>query len=506
MRIKYFFILLFCLGLILSSCKETVHERTVIRSLEDLDGKPVSVIMGTVQDKLISEQCPNSKVLWVDTDGDTFLMVENGKVCATIISAFTWRQVAATYSNIVDIGVKLKPMDIAFAFNKEHSELLEKFNSFLSPMVENGEVQELIEKWSDPGSSPQMPDPSITSGENGTLKIAVCAITVPFDYLLNGEIVGVEPEIAARFAASLGMKWEFTDMTFSGLIAYLQSGKAVMGSSIICVTPERQQSVNFSIPHFQDYSTVLVNKKYAPEELVVGDGAGAQSFWNKLKSNFLKSFVVEKRYMLLLEGLKSTVLISVFAALFGTLLGALLCFTLGRRNRIVSGISKLFVEFMRRMPQIVMLMIMYYIVFGSVDINGVWVAIISFSLCFAAYTSIIFRSAVDSIDKGQTEAALSMGFSRFETLTNIILPQTIQRALPVYRGEFIALVRATSIVGYIAIFDLTRAGDIIRSRTYEAFFPLVFITIVYFLVIWVLSIVLKYIEIKTQPKRKRFFK
>jgi len=99
-----------------------------------------------------------------------------------------------------------------------------------------------------------------------------------------------------------------------------------------------------------------------------------------------------------------------------------------------------------------------------------------------------------------------MGFGKVKAFLNIILPQTVQRALPVYKGEFIGLVKATSIVGYIAVFDLTKAGDIIRSRTYEAFFPLILVTIIYFLVIWALTLFLKFIEAKTQPKRNKFFK
>jgi len=313
-------------------------------------------------------------------------------------------------------------------------------------------------------------------------------------------------EILARFAMSEGMKWEFVDMNFTGLIPYVQSGKAPLGAGIMCITSERQQSVDFSIPWIYEASALLINKAYAPSELVTENDESKTPFIESTKQSLHKTLVKEDRFKMLLDGLKATILISLLAALFGTLLGMMLCYLSMHRNKILSGTANVYIEFMRCMPQVVFLMIMFYVVFGSSKLDGLWVAIIAFSLCFSAYTSVIFRSAVSSIDRGQTEAALSLGFGRIKAFWNIILPQAVQRALPVYKGEFIGLVKATSIVGYIAVFDLTKAGDIIRSRTYEAFFPLIIVTIIYFLVIWVLSSALLFIETKTQPKRKKFFK
>ena len=115
----------------------------------------------------------------------------------------------------------------------------------------------------------------------------------------------------------------------------------------------------------------------------------------------------------------------------------------------------------------------------------------------------IFRTGVEGIDRGQTEAGIAMGFGRFGTFFHIVLPQTVQRILPVYRGEFISLVKMTSIVGYIAVQDLTKASDIIRSRTFDAFFPLVLVAVLYFLIAWVLMLALEYVERATDPQRRR---
>jgi polar amino acid transport system substrate-binding protein len=148
-------------------------------------------------------------------------------------------------------------------------------------------------------------------------------------------------------------------------------------------------------------------------------------------------------------------------------------------------------------------MLIFYVAFASVNIDPLAVAIIAFALNFSAYAAEIFRSGVEGIDRGQTEAGIAMGFSRARTFLHIVLPQTVRRILPVYRGEFISLVKMTSIVGYIAVQDLTKAGDIIRSRTFDAFFPLILVAVLYFAIVWVLMLALDYVERATDPRRGR---
>jgi len=165
--------------------------------------------------------------------------------------------------------------------------------------------------------------------------------------------------------------------------------------------------------------------------------------------------------------------------------------------------ARVFIGIVRGTPLLVLLMLIFYVVFASVNVDPLVVAIIAFGLNFAAYSAEIFRGGVESIDRGQTEAGLSMGFGRVATFVHIVLPQTVRRILPVYRGEFISLVKMTSIVGYIAVQDLTKASDIIRSRTFDAFFPLVLVAVLYFLIAWVLMLVLDHFERTTDPYYRR---
>jgi polar amino acid transport system substrate-binding protein len=172
-------------------------------------------------------------------------------------------------------------------------------------------------------------------------------------------------------------------------------------------------------------------------------------------------------------------------------------------NLILRQLAKTYISLLRGTPVLVLLMLIFYVVFASIAIDPVLVAVFAFGLNFAAYVSEMFRTGIESIDRGQTEAGVAMGFSRIGTFRHIVLPQALQRILPVYKGEFISMVKMTSIVGYVAVQDLTKASDIIRSRTFDAFFPLIVVAVMYFLISWVLIQALEYLERRTDPMTRR---
>ena len=221
------------------------------------------------------------------------------------------------------------------------------------------------------------------------------------------------------------------------------------------------------------------------------------------RESFHRNIIHEKRYLLLWDGLKATVLISIFATLIGTLWARWSATCACRNTAVLNVPARVYIDIMRGVPVLVLLMLIFYVAFASVSIDPMVVAIIAFALNFAAYAAEIFRSGVEGIDRGQTEAGIAMGFGRVSTFFHIVLPQTVQRILPVYRGEFISLLKMTSIVGYIAVQDLTKASDIIRSRTFDAFFPLVLVAVLYFLIASVLMLALEYVERATDPQRRR---
>ncbi len=210
-----------------------------------------------------------------------------------------------------------------------------------------------------------------------------------------------------------------------------------------------------------------------------------------ITESFTNNLIAEDRYKMILDGLQVTLLITLCAAVLGTLLGGLVCWMRMSRRRWLQQVAKVYIELMRGTPVLVLLMLMYYVVMAPLDATGITVAIVTFAMNTAAYISEMLRTTIQGIDRGQTEAGLALGFTPRQTFFKIVLPQVIKAVMPVYQGEVISLLKGTSIVGYIAVADMTRASDLIRSRTFDAFFPLIVTAIIYFLMAWLIGLLLQ---------------
>ena len=162
--------------------------------------------------------------------------------------------------------------------------------------------------------------------------------------------------------------------------------------------------------------------------------------------------------------------------------------------KILNAICKVYLTVIRGTPVVVQLMIIYFIIFGSVDISKVLVAIIAFGINSGAYVAEIFRSGIMSIDNGQFEAGRSLGFNYAQTMMYIIMPQAFKNVLPTLCNEFISLLKETSVSGYIALQDLTKGGDIIRSRTYDAFMPLIAVALIYLAMVMIFTKLVSLLE------------
>lgn len=221
-------------------------------------------------------------------------------------------------------------------------------------------------------------------------------------------------------------------------------------------------------------------------------------FFEGIWNSFYKTVIVEDRWKMFLSGLGNTLLIAVCATLIGIAIGVLTAivrvyYAQTGHLKILNGITSLYITVFRGTPIVVQLMIMYYIVFSAVT-NGIPVAILAFGINSGAYVSEIVRAGIMSIDKGQTEASRSLGLNQVQTMKSIILPQAIKNILPALGNEFIALLKETSVVGYITIVDITRVGDLIRSRTYDPFFPLIIVALIYLVLVIGLTRLLRMFE------------
>ena len=220
-----------------------------------------------------------------------------------------------------------------------------------------------------------------------------------------------------------------------------------------------------------------------------------------ITNSFYKSVIYDGRYKYILEGLKNTLIIALGAVIIGIILGTLLSVVRNFHDhtgnlKLLNLFSKIYITVIRGTPSILQLMIIYYVIFKQTSVNIVIVGILAFGINSAAYVAEIIRAGLNSVDRGQLEAGYSLGLSYRQIISHIIFPQAIKNILPALGNEFITLVKETSVGAYIGIVELTKASDIIASRTYDYFFPLILIAIIYLLITFILSKVFSMLERK----------
>lgn len=214
-----------------------------------------------------------------------------------------------------------------------------------------------------------------------------------------------------------------------------------------------------------------------------------------------QSIIYDNRYKFILEGIWNTIIIALFSVLIGTIIGVIVALIRNNYDRndkmkTLNFIVKGYVDIIRGTPIILQLMIIYYVIFKSVDISVVLVGILAFGINSGAYVSEIIRAGIQSISVGQTEAGYSLGLRYGQIMRYIVLPQAVKNILPALGNEFITLVKETSVGAYIGIIELTKASDIIASRTYDYFFPLVLVASIYFVITFTLSKGVHFLERK----------
>ena len=207
-------------------------------------------------------------------------------------------------------------------------------------------------------------------------------------------------------------------------------------------------------------------------------------FFQNIGDLFYKTVIYDNRYKYILEGLFNTIIIAFFAVIIGVIIGTIVAlirnnYDQNQKFKLLNHLCKLYVNIIRGTPSIFQLMIIYYVIFNSVNIDIIIVSIIAFGINSGAYVSEIIRAGINSIPKGQSEAGYSLGLKYAQIMQHIVLPQAIKNVLPALGNEFITLLKETSVGAYIGVVELTKASDIIASRTYDYFFPLLIIAIIY---------------------------
>ena len=478
--IRKIFPLFAAIAIALTACASDKSLENRVFGINDLGNKKVGVQIGNTADIYAS-----------DFGGDTAkIQVERYTKLADAIQALLQGKVDAVLCDdqpakaFVEQNPSLRILDEVFVEEtyagvvaKGNEALLDSVNAAIRKLKSDGTYDSLfntyINKTSDFHYFQKVKDaPKIVLSTNAQFP--------PYEYHTGEGIVGLDIEICNYIADYLGRTLEIQDIEFDAIINAVSSGKADIGFSGFTVTEERKQSINFTDSYADNKVVVVVR---GDTKAVSGESLG---------DHFYKNFVKDSRWKYIVQGLGNTLLISFFAALFGIVVGFLIAVirTNNEMNgsfKILNALGKAYVAIVRGTPMMVQLLIIYYIVFSSVNINKILVAIIAFGINSGAYVSEIIRGGIKGVDPGQIEAGRSLGL-RFRTiLFSIVYPQAAKNSLPALTNEFISLIKETSIVGYIGLTDLTRAGDIIRSTTYEAMLPLLAVAAIYFILVAGLS-------------------
>jgi len=473
------------------------------RSDTDIDYPPVEaarigVMTGSTGEMYANANYTGANIYSYDTIPDAVIALQAGRN-DFVITDFSNALGFIRHNDDLEVvpGI-LKSGGAAIAIAKENIEILENISKVLAQFTEDCTLADIKSRWiKEDGSEYERRDiPVNPDGE--ILMVGVSANREPMCFVEGRKIIGLDPELIERIAFELGKRVEYMDMNFSALIPALSSGRVDVIISNITPTDERRQVVNFTEIYFDNPMILLKRKEGVPS-------AETLSFIEGLKVSIERNLLTEGRWKMILEGLGVSLIVTFFSFILATIAGFLVCGLRMSKNKILSAIGSIYITVLRGTPIIVLLMITFYIIFAGTNVSSITVAIIAFGANGAAFIGEIIRSAISTVDKGQIEAARSMGFGKVGTFFTIILPQAVRVAFPVYKSEFVSLFKMTSVVGYIAIVDLTKAGDIIRSRTYDAFFPLIMVALIYLVVASLIILLFDYINCMTD-KRYRLAK
>ncbi len=489
-------LLVFCFAGCSGETEKDAPEEQETVDLSRFENAKLGVVTGSLYGGYSREQFPNAAISEFNNFADVLMALKQGKVDGTMLDRPNFNSVKRSEPQLSCVTVPAYSVEIGFGFQKNDGgyELQAQMNALLKKLGAAGELDRMIDKWygeTEPNESVPL---DTLSGSTGTLKVSIDTTRKPFVYLYNNRPVGFEIEVLRLFCEEYGYRVETEDVSFASGLAGLASEKYDLVCGGLYMTPERKESVNFSDPYM-----------VAEVVMAVYGGAGG-GFWDSVAESFEKTFVRENRWVMILQGIGTTLLISICALLGGTVLGFLLYLAARSKYKVPSaiarGFAKVYSKIIAGMPTLVVLMLLFYVVFGKADISGLIVAIFGFILTFGSFVYEQLKLTVEGVDKGQTEAAYALGYGRNRTFFRIVLPQAMRMFAPAYSAEAVNLVKATSVVGYIAVSDLTKVGDIIRSNTYEAFFPLITVAVIYFLLTWGVSALLSLLQRRITRRRQ----
>jgi len=479
-----------------------ISEISSSQILAELDGKRIGYLNGTVYADIVNKSSIKDPVL---VSFASYSEINNALETG-IINAFITDQPLARLQAKSNPNYKIHSVlgrdSYAFAFQKDnpdYPQLREQMNFFLKDIKADGMLDKLDDIWFGDNVSLQKVDLSNLTGENGTLVLGVSLeYSAPFSYVRDNQYLGYEIDIAVRFCQKYGYNLELKNyQTAEDTLNAIAEGECDFGCSVFSVTEERKNIVDFSDPHYHGGYLIIVKDTKEKTE------SALSLFFNSVINSFRKTFIREDRWKMFASGFGITVLMTLLSAILGSVLGFAMYLLYRKNFRFLQAVMDRISAFLQMTPIVVILMIFYYLILAKVGLTGVTVSVIAFSLMFACTTLDLFKAAVKAVDEGQMLAVRALGYRDTKGFIRMILPQAMPHFMSGYKGALVSLIKGTSIVSYVAVQDLTMVTDIVRSRTYEAFFPLVVTAAIYFIFALILTKLVGCIEIFTKPENRK---
>lgn len=461
-------------------------------TLDDLkNAKKFAAVTGTINDAISEKYFPGCELVYFKGLMDAVTGVSAGKAEVLLYDEPTLKYICAVNENLKLIPERVVLDDYYFISSREEQgrRLISEFNEWLKTAKADGVIDEMEKFWTGTEAPDGRCKTDDLTGENGVLTISFFSASRPESYYYQNRPVGFTIDVALAFCRDRGYKAEFVATDTESFIYGVQTGKFDLHAGFTSYTEERAENVC--------YSDVVLNGGVVAMVRDSSAATGQRSVWKSFQNTFIK----ESRWKMLLSGLGVTAIVTLGGFALANVMGALFCSMEMSRRKPLNILADIYSKIMQGTPIVVLLMFLYYVVFAKSTISGTIVAILGFGLSSGASMAQLFHGGIAAVNKGQSEASLALGFTKTETFLGIVLPQAVRTMLPGYFSSLVAMMKLTSIVGYIAVVDLTKSGDIIRSSTYEAFFPLIAVGVVYFIISYILLGLMNMIRKKLEPRR-----
>jgi len=460
----------------LAGCGAKKEEIPVITTLDELNGHIAVMRKGAVYSALLTENSRLQDVesLYTLNNSDALAMLLAGKADAFLTDDALAQTLVNKYDGLRILDESLDEASYGFAFRKGDL-LQEQFSEVIRRMKADGSLEAMAQKWLGSDESLKTVPEQDWPGTNGTLDCFVAPEMEPICYVQGTDVVGLDVDLLLACAKELDYHMTFTTHDFYDMLPSLMAGRTNIVASAITITEERAENVDFTEDYLNTSAVVLVR---------TGESSTKAGFLVSVIAGFDRVFVQNDHWKDLLLGLGRTIALVLLTVAGGTLLGGLMFLWGYTQKRVARVILSASGWIMTMLPMSTWLMIVYYVVFSGRGRDAFAAAAAAFTVSFAFGVYGALRGSTEALPAGQTEAAYSMGYSRFRTLRRILLPQALPGFLADMEETVIYHIRDTSLVGMITVLDIQAVADLIRAETMDPFLSLAVTAVAYILLAW----------------------